>query len=350
MSDSVEHKETPFELPAPALPTTTTTTTEQGREEKTTSSLGKYTTPAKKNTVNSTAKSPTDLARTTTSIQDKGIDEYGTEHIFREVKTFRPTDVYSQLIPPERSHFGLDAADKLQWDYVVVFDIPDEDEEHPDIEPYTNSKWDHPALGGVSHPVSSNRKKKKKKRNSPNNKTQPAPTGKARRRSSIQLMKDKMLSATEDKYKYVPRDLVAIFYDISEHNGVEEDEGDFEEDVEAASPPGSPSHGPLERQSTIVRLAFEDLEWLKKREHLNVQQKLAPAIKHFPGRKFFERIFNEVAEGRDYLDARRYAIAKAFVVIGLLAEQCGLETYCHWSSVGDQIICNLRAEPPEVRV
>ena len=134
-----------FELPPSALLSADTPTEEKIKEldkvEKgVAATLGKYTTSTKEDDDNEVSRSltPTDLARKTNSIKDTGLDQVGSEHIFREVDTFRPVDVYSELISPGRSLIGLEDDDKLLWDYVIVFDVPDEDEDHPDILPYVN--------------------------------------------------------------------------------------------------------------------------------------------------------------------------------------------------------------------
>ena len=75
----------------------------------------------------------------------------------------------------------------------------------------------------------------------------------------------------------------------------------------------------------------------------------APPIKHKPAREFFTR-FPQCEQGQEKVTLRQFEIARSFVVIGLLAEQCGLETYCYWSCDRDQIICKLRAEPKELMI
>ena len=339
-----------FELPAAAVALDGNTT--DGEVAKLTRSPGKYSTPVTDNARDEYASSPTQLAQTTDSIKTKPLDIHGSEHHFHDVKPFRPLDIYSSSVPPSRSKFGLDQDDKLVWDYAVVFDVPEEDENHIEIPPYENSKWAHPAQG-INNKLNSRKTNKNKKSSISTSKKMSAKDMKAHRRSSIDAFRH-AISQQEEKHVYRLKDLVGVFFDISAHNGTiisgddEEESGGGSPVMVGMSAPGS-SPNIVQRNNTIVRLNEEDRIWLAKRARIKRMQKQAPAIKHFPGRRFFERIFSEVSEGRDYLDKRRFAIAKAFVVVGLLAEQAGLETYCHWSSCGDQILCKLRAEPPEVR-
>lgn len=328
--------ESSFELPPPVIEENQKT-----RNVELTGTAAKYTTPTRE-PAEQQASSPTELAKTTEAIQTKPLSIHGAEHIFRDVQHFRPLDIYSNKVPSNKSKFGLEKDDKLVWDYVVVFDVPEEDDEHNDVFPYLNSKWAPPSDGIDPKNKKTSSKKKKTIKKFKNQK--------AHRRSSISALEHAM-SQQEDRYKFTLRDLVTVFFDISAHSSHDEVDGDEESDI-GASPIMTGATGPqaVTRQSTVVRLDEEDRAWLSKRAHLRRMQKQAPAIKHFPGRKFFERIFNEISEGRLYLDKRRYAIAKAFVVIGLLAEQAGLETYCHWSSGGDQILCKIRAEGAEVSI
>ena len=329
-----------FELPPAEEKASTTLLAKKG---------GAYTTTLEPERTVTESTSPTDLARRTTSLKIQPLDCHGAERVLNGTQTFRPMDIYDNMVPNGRNRYGLTEEDELPWDFAVAFDIPDEDDEHEDIELYVNSKWAHPARH-LREQVEANKSRGAMKREA-TSKAKKQKT-RERRKSKLEVLKETVMNALDDRHKFELRDLVAVFFNIAA-TGVVDPNYDEEATI---SPPTSPSPSNLEnvdddgtKAEKKIRLCQEDRQWLVKLDNEKRKNKQAPSIKRWPGIPFFERIFHDVAEGRDYLDKRRFAIAKSFVIIGLLADQCSLTTYCEWSSGGDQMFCKLRAEAAEVR-
>ena len=311
---------------------------------------GTYVTPtADSSKQKQRATSPSSMVLQSETIKSVGENVTGVDHTFSRVKTYKRVDVYAADVPASRSRFGLDDEDELVWDYAIVFEVP-LDEEEEVLLPGQTQRWSHPAMAAMrglkkqSSSFSSNPSESVKAQNRtskhPENRSSLA-AAQGHLQHVLHLIKD------ESEDRFTCEDLIMLYQEMS---GTQAMDDEYEDDGEVSgsdelNDPGST----LKRKNTMQRLEADDHAWLMARAKIKADGQ-APAIKHFPGRKIFEDIFNDVAEGAEYVGRRRFAIAKAFVIVSILAEQCGLETYCHWSSGGDRILCKVRAEPKELRV
>jgi hypothetical protein len=311
--------------------------------------MGAYVTPQPDSSYRSQrATSPTAMALESKVIKSVGENVTGVDHTFNQVKSYKPIDVYAADVPASRSRFGLEDEDELLWDYAIVFEVP-LDEEDEVLLPGQTRRWSHPAVAAMRglkrrassfSMASSESVKAQTKRNDRPKSRSSLAAAQGHLQHVLHLIKD------ENEDRFTCEDLIMLYQEMSGSQSID-DEDDGEVDDISGSPNDSGSKP--QRRDTIQRLAKEDEAWIKARANQKSSLQ-APAVKHFPGRKFFEDIFNDVAEGADHVGHRRFAIAKAFVIVGILAEQCGLETYCRWSSGGDRIVCRVRAEPKELRV